>query len=177
MRPNLALTLALLVVVAVGCEAQDRQEFNAWLLSEYQDPAMNNAIIRQHTLFPYHFVADSAELTELGHRDLDLLATHFAVNTGQLNVRRGDAPGKLYALRVQRVKELLAQGGVPVDRIRIDDDLPGGDGMPSEQVVKITQGDTGAKPKTSTYMTSGGASAYSAGESSADTTRAKGDSK
>jgi len=47
------------------------------MVASLQEEAVENAIIRQHTLYSYHFVADAPYLTELGERDLDILANHY----------------------------------------------------------------------------------------------------
>ncbi len=39
---------------------------------------VENAIIAQHTLYPYHFVADGETLNDLGQRDFAVLARHYA---------------------------------------------------------------------------------------------------
>jgi len=100
---------------------------------------VENAIIAQHTLYPYHFVPDGERLNELGRRDFSVLARHFAEHTGSLNIRRGKTPAELYEARVSFVIESLKEAGIGTGRVRISDHMPGGSGMPSERVVTILQ--------------------------------------
>lgn len=142
---RMKIQIILLAGLAVGCAHRPRpqtpeqqQVADEWLVNTVRDAAVSNAIIRQHTLFPYHFDADGAALNELGRRDLSVLAEHYQQNAGELNVRRGDASEALYRSRVQQVAETLARAGVNADRVKISDGPPGGDGMPSEDVVVIS---------------------------------------
>ncbi len=140
-------TLATLIVLAIlaamaGCDgdtgvANDNSATNAWLVRSYSDDAIKNAIIVQHTLYPYHFIDDSAELNALGKHDLAVLAEHFNKYAGRLNIRRGSESAELYAVRLEAIVETLKQGGVVDKPISISDGLPGGEGMGSERVVEI----------------------------------------
>ena len=109
--------------------------------SASQETAVNNAIIAQHTLFPYHFVANGSALDELGLYDLAVLTAHFIKYPGELNVRRGDATPELYSDRVNVVIELLSAGGVDTNRVATRDAPAGGDGRPAEQVLAIMEAD------------------------------------
>ncbi len=136
------LLAATSLLTVLGCESVkkrtrvDKASVNAKLVRSVQDTAIVNAIIRQHTVFPYHFVQNSSELNGLGQRDLQVLAEHYGKYPGQLNVRSGGASKDLYRARIETVLAFLHDAGVktPID---VGDDLPGGDGMPSEQVVLI----------------------------------------
>ena len=110
---------------------------NIALLHWFEDASINNAIITQHTLFPYHFVNNSAGLNELGKRDLGVLATRFKDNPGKLNVRRGEISADLHQARIKTVLGLLEEAGVDKARITVDNALAGGDGMASERVLTI----------------------------------------
>lgn len=55
----------------------------------------------------------------------------------RLNVRRGDVPQELYQARIKTVVERLEEAGIAPSNIRIKDGFPGGDGMPSEQVLLV----------------------------------------
>lgn len=141
-------TLIVLVVFAAmaGCNgktgvSRDNSAINAWLVRSYTDDAIKNAIIVQHTLYPYHFVDDSAELNALGEHDLAILAEHFKKYAGKLNVRRGPETAQLYAARLGAAAEALKQAGVVDKPISISDGLPGGEGMGSERVVEILNPD------------------------------------
>jgi hypothetical protein len=134
--------LAVLLMLAAGCDSQDMsvsrrngEVVDTWLVQSMQDAQVNNAVIRQHTMYPYHFVENSADLNELGQRDLDVLAGHFRDNPGQMNLRRGEASEELWKARCQTVVNRLAQDGVDINRVKVDDGLPGGDGITSTEVV------------------------------------------
>jgi hypothetical protein len=127
----------------------DAREFDAAIVRAHQDDFEAAGIIRQHTIYPYHFVAESATLNELGQRDVAILASHYAslsvdhgMPPGALSVRRGDASPGLYDARVRAVTAELARGGVPNDRVRIADAVPGGDGMLPSRIKVVLQRDT-----------------------------------
>jgi hypothetical protein len=117
--------------------APEQELTDAALLHELGDAAVHNAILTQHTLFPYHFVNGTAELNELGTRDLTVLSEHYRRYGGSLNVRRGDATDQLYRQRVDHVTALLAADGVPAGRVAIADGPPGGSGTSSDQVITM----------------------------------------
>jgi hypothetical protein len=119
---------------------------------------MENAIISQHTLFPYHFVNNSSELNELGRRDLAVLTRHFVKNAGPLNIRRHNTPADLYEARVNLVLDALREAGIEMERMSVSDGMPGGPGMPSERVLIIleeTQKDTPSSSASTTTYRSG----------------------
>ena len=99
--------------------------------------SLQRAIVVQSTLFPYHFVTGSAELNELGQRDLAVLAHHFQAHAGALSVRRGDATPELEDARIKAVLTALAAAGVGKDKVAVHDGLPGGDGLASARVIEI----------------------------------------
>ncbi|MHC4718645.1 MAG: hypothetical protein ACYS5V_16880 [Planctomycetota bacterium] len=135
--------VAAVAVCGAGCEeaqwSRQSPGVNEWLVQTVHDQAINNAIIRQQTLYPYHFVVNGDELSSLGLQDMRVLASHYRQFPGQLSVRRGDAPEELYQKRVTRVLCVLQDAGVQTDRVKIADALPQGDGMSSEQVVQILE--------------------------------------
>ncbi len=118
-------------------EPAQQQAADAWMVAQVRDAAIVNAVVAQHTLFPYHFVANGDQLNELGARDLAVLAAHFRAQPGALSVRRGAAPEELYAARVQTVRKMLADAGVDAARLTLHDAPAGGSGMSSERVVQI----------------------------------------
>jgi hypothetical protein len=135
MRFALLMAAAAFVLLPAGCERPPiRPEIKA-----VQNVQIRNAIIRQRTVFPYHFVPHSAALNELGTHDLDVLAAYFLEHHGKLNVRRGDAVDALYEARVKAAMEALAEAGVRIDLVAITDELPSGDGMRSERVIIILE--------------------------------------
>lgn len=137
------MTISFCILIA-GCTeptdtSQDKHRINSQLINTYNDIAMQNAIVSQHTLFPYHFVKNGAELNELGERDLDILAKRFVEHTGQLNIRRGNTPAGLYAARTNVVIDKLQKAGVDTERMSISDGMPGGSGMASERILTILE--------------------------------------
>jgi len=133
--------LAMLGLITVaGCDVtqSDRVAVNRAIVHSLGDMAIDNAIIAQHTLYPYHFIRDGSALNELGEKELAVLATHYRDQSGELNVHRGPAGEELYRARVARVVENLLKAGVGGDNVRIQDGFPGGEGMPSEKVIQIT---------------------------------------
>jgi hypothetical protein len=146
MKPNVhVITMAaLLCILTLGCEQNakpgpDQRLVNRRLINSYNDTAIENAIISQHTLFPYHFIPNGAELNELGQRDIGVLAGHFMKHPGSLNIRRYDTAAELYEARVNTVRERLREAGINVESMNISDGMPGGSGMPSERVLTILE--------------------------------------
>jgi hypothetical protein len=126
----------------------EARDFDAAIVRAHQDDFEAAGVIRQHTIYPYHFVADSAALNDLGRRDVAILAGHYAslqvdqgVPPASMGVRRGDASPALYDARVRAVTAELGRGGVPNDRVRIADTVPGGDGMALGKIKVILQRD------------------------------------
>jgi hypothetical protein len=144
------LVAAVLVVVAVGCERpeSDRVAFtvgerpaesHGWLVEAVEVAQVRKGVIAQHTLYPYQFVADGAALNELGQRDLAILAEHYSVFPGPLNVRRGGASEDLYTQRIDTVVRAMGRAGVDTNRIQITSGMAGGDGSPSDRIVLVMQ--------------------------------------
>lgn len=78
------------VVAATGCTSvgneyvyddvvQDRADNRSYVTGP-QDEQTANGVIRQKTIFPYHFVSDAPALNELGAKDLTILAKHYKDN-------------------------------------------------------------------------------------------------
>jgi len=134
-RWRFAVCLAVVVAAAsTGCEPPPRPP-----LTELKNIQINNGIIRQRTIFPYHFLPETAQLNELGVYDLEVLAGYFRDHPGRLNVRKGEADERLYEARIKAAVAVLARAGVDTSRIAIVDVLPPGDGMPSERVIAILE--------------------------------------
>ena len=136
--------LVLVAVMAMGCETNEqvRQQDDVRgtdLNESIYVASINNAVIAQHTLYPYHFVPNAAALNELGERDLDVLAGHFGDSYGPLSIRQGETDPELYRDRVRTVTKRLYDAGLAAGRIIVSDALPGGDGMPNEQVLVILE--------------------------------------
>ena len=142
MKLNTNIIIAIFCILITGCnetvvEHPDKPLINSQLIKTYNDIALENAIISQHTLYPYHFVQNGAELNELGKRDLMVLVNHFVKNAGHLNIRKIDISADLYEARVESVQEILQKAGLDMDRINISDDMPGGAGLASESILVI----------------------------------------
>lgn len=144
MRSSAYLAILLLAAVLVGCEGSEsspgpaaRSDTDRMIVRSLNDMQVANAVVRQRTLWPYHFHEGSADLNDLGMRDVRILAGHFRRTAGNLNVRQGDATASLYDARVRTVVNALTEASVERRRIRVEDGLPGGRGMPSHQVVSI----------------------------------------
>ncbi len=56
---------------------EQRRLANATMVSWLFEDSITNGIVSQRTIFPYHFLADTAQLNELGERDLHVLATYY----------------------------------------------------------------------------------------------------
>ena len=161
MKLSMITVIILFCILTVGCEEDMHKDsnkhlINSQLLKSYNDIAIQNAIISQHTLFPYHFVKNGAKLNELGRRDLAALTSHFIKNPGHLNIRRKNTAADLYEARVKMVHERLQQAGIDLERISISDGMPGGSGMASERVLIILQQPSkGASATKSTSFSTG----------------------
>jgi hypothetical protein len=85
-------------------------------------------------------------LNDLGRRDLGVLARHYAEHPGVLNIRRDQTPEALYDARVAHVMAGLKEAGVRTERMNVSDEMAGGPGMSSEQVVTILHNPASAGP-------------------------------
>ncbi|OQY07582.1 MAG: hypothetical protein B6I25_01595 [Planctomycetales bacterium 4572_13] len=147
MKLKRMFVLSLIVAVSLslcGCQEEqadtntlDTDAVNKKIVDTYSDLAIQNAIIAQHTLYPYHFVNNSAQLNGLGERDLTVLVQHFQDNPGQLILQQGGTESLLYQSRAQTIYEKLLVGGIPDEKIRIADGAPGGDGIASNAIIEI----------------------------------------
>lgn len=144
MKLSMMIVTVSICVLAIGCQEDmakgpDNHIVNKQLISTYNDIAVQNAIVSQHTLFPYHFVENGAELNELGQKDLAALTSHFIKYPGHLNIRRHNTAEDIYDARVNMVRERLQEAGIAMERISISDDMPGGSGITSERVLVILE--------------------------------------
>ncbi|MHC4949143.1 MAG: hypothetical protein ACYTG1_12955 [Planctomycetota bacterium] len=138
---------ALLTAAAAlgGCGGSDPAAEDAWLHdgSEFDRAAVQSqyithidaAVIRAQTLFAYHFVQNSAQLNELGERDVGILGRHYHDHPGRISVRRGGVGDELYDARVATVIAGLASYGVDTSRVEVTDSLAGGDGLSTYEVL------------------------------------------
>lgn len=144
------VVLAGVLVFVAGCQhvraVDPNGAVNKALAQSLGDEAIQNAIIRQHTLYPYHFVANAPELNELGRRDLDVLIDHYRRYPGALNIRRGSESEPVYAARVAQVLALMAEAELNAEKVTIADGMPGGEGLASEEVIEIIRPRPAAGP-------------------------------
>ena len=113
MRASGVVAICLVGGLLAGCKEDARTAGNKRLDTELvrtlNNIGVENAILAQHTLYPYHFVTDGTALNELGQRDFAVLARHFAEYPGLLNVRPGDGvSAELYQAR-SRLRDESAQ--------------------------------------------------------------------
>ena len=163
MKLYMIITMGFFCILIVGCsetveKSQDRHLINSELINSYNDIALQNAVISQHTLFPYHFVKNGAEFNELGQHDFSVLTKYFMEHPGRLNIRRKDCPVNLYQARVNFVLEELKEASIDAEQIRISDGMPGGSGMSSGRVLIILQDaykPSSTKTSTTTYKSGG----------------------
>jgi hypothetical protein len=144
MKLSMIIMTVLFCILTIGCqdnmdEGPNKHLINSQLVNSYNDIAMQNAIVTQHTLFPYHFVTNGAELNELGRRDLAALTSHFMNHAGHMNVRRQNTPADVYEARVNLVHARLQEAGIDMERMSISDDMPGGAGVSSERMLVILE--------------------------------------
>src|SRR5437868_5616250 len=102
MRPVALSVFCLCFVALAGCEKTDpdmkphgplnlsHRAMNEGLINQYTQDEIDNAVIRQHTLYPYHFVQQSDQLNSLGRREVYVLAWHYKNYPGPVNLRQGD---------------------------------------------------------------------------------------
>jgi hypothetical protein len=156
MRFRRPLAACAVLLCMVGCESNKSAQrdpdlqpkgvisdahrpINEALVRGYQLEQADNAIITQHTLYPYHFVAHSVELNDLGNREVHVLAKHYRNNPGPVNLNRSDESDGLYEGRIKTVLDTMAKYGVESGRITVKEGLPGGDGLSSNQVVLVVE--------------------------------------
>ena len=112
-------------------------EINRWTVEAPAQASVDAGVIRQRTLYDYHFVAGTSRLTQLGSRDLSILARHYRESDWILSVRQGDVDDALYTARVTSVTTFLEPLGVDATEVTIVDALPGGDGLHSRDARRI----------------------------------------
>ena len=144
MKLNTKLMISIVCILIIGCGEQtqhspDKTLMDTQIIRTYNDMALENAIISQHTLYPYHFVQNGTDLNELGKHDLAVLIRHYIKEPGALNIRKADTSLELYTNRVEMVYQELEKAGLNMDKIAISDKMPGGSGMASETIILILE--------------------------------------
>lgn len=135
------VALSLMGALAGCCEDDTKCAIAAddWLVRAVNDDMVSNAILREHSLFPYHFVENGAALNDLGKHDLNVLICFYRANPGYVNVPSGGVSNEIYQARLRTVSDAMRAGGVEASRIRIIDSVPGGDGISSDRIVTILE--------------------------------------
>ena len=138
----------VLATVLAGCQSVSRiggwddddlesQLKRGWLSSTLSQEMIVNAVVVDRTILPHHFLQDGAVLTDLGRRDVGILAVHYKAHPGPVAIRQGDATFELYQRRVHTVLAALGEAGVDVGHVTVADTLAGGGGLPSDRVIVI----------------------------------------
>ena len=142
--PSVALAASLLAACSATpmnldpqADAVTHQQiaFDSWAVASVRDAAVSASVLEQHALYPYHFAPNSPALTELGQRDLSILADAYKENPGPLTLVKADTPDDLYNRRKDAIASALQQAGVPADKVIIADGIPGGPGMTGNEAV------------------------------------------
>lgn len=90
---------------------------------------------RDRTLYPHHFRAGSAELTDLGRETVAVVAQQSPADGARLQLSPGAAEGELGNRRVQAVAQQLRTLGVAPERVVVTVGHPGGDGAATIDVL------------------------------------------
>jgi len=170
----LSLLVLLTPMAMVGCnesppmdasiESSSRQQQAAdkWFVESQTHASITNGILAQRTMYPYHFDPASARLTDLGRRDLAILADYFRNTSRTLTLVRGDASDELYLARTGMVRDSLKQAGIDLAHVTIADGAPGGAGISGQYIVDTAKSDkgqySGASPGITIQGLSGGSS-------------------
>jgi hypothetical protein len=133
------IVLLLFPLCLASCTYQEplSKSLNGWTVPASTEREVRQGVIAEQTLFPYHFVNDCPELTELGMRDVRVLAEHYRDCSGTLRIRQGGVSPQLYQARRAHVADVLCNLGVPRDRVKMTDLPAAGEGLTSTEAIKI----------------------------------------
>lgn len=141
---NLLLQAAFLSATLTGCSklppaeaSHGRQQM--WIGDTIRSASIKAAVVRQGTIFPYHFIEGTASLNPLGTRDLGYLTDHLAAHGGVLRLARGTTSIDLYARRTAAITNALYAAGLEEEQFSVIDGAPGGDGLTGQRAFEITQ--------------------------------------
>ncbi len=149
-KSGIAVLILLAAASGPGCSAppattaDEPELLPGTMVASYRVEAIDNAIIREHTIYPHRFVPGTAQLDPLGQRDIEVLAAHYARHAGTLSIPRGDASPQLYTARYDAVLKALAKAGVASSRVMVSDGLPGGSGLGARWVLIILEAPPGS---------------------------------
>jgi hypothetical protein len=94
-------------------------------------------VIRQRSLYEVHFKPESAKLSNLGQRDVAILAEALRSEGGRISVPKGIASDTLYAARIEQVRLALVEAGIDMANVKIGDEDAGGIGSSTYQALLI----------------------------------------
>ncbi|MGB7159406.1 MAG: hypothetical protein WBD40_15165 [Tepidisphaeraceae bacterium] len=146
-----SLVAAAVAALAAGCASgPERQEqpdtiahippertLNADIVEMSLSQQVRDGAAIGRTIYPHHFVIGGAELNLIGERQLDALLPREADRKVEINVLRGDTPEDLYHARLDVLRKRSLAVGHAADRIAFVDELPDGDGISSERVLRL----------------------------------------
>jgi hypothetical protein len=146
-RAILSAAVAAVALMA-GCSSSKPDESKATQLTAPPERDENVAIVRgvfetqsregnviSRTIYPHHFQHDAADLTIIGRRRLDAMATHAPGMPIEINVPRGEASDALYEQRIAMLRSRLVLDGIDPQLVTFaDNKLPSGDGISSDRV-------------------------------------------
>lgn len=138
---GIALAGLLLTTVLAGCcnwcdqSPQWGQISDQRLVASIVDEQAVEAIHRQRAIYAHHFVPGTADLNELGLRDLAILAAKDRERPGTIHVILGEDEESLRSARMNSIREFLKVQGVEVARMNFDEGEPGGDGINAEETA------------------------------------------
>ncbi len=164
MKALMIATSGIAIALLAGCGGGTRtepitgtnntMEADISFVNSVNDTAVNNGIISQHTIYPYHFISGGSELNSLGRKEVAVLADHYRMNKGHLTVRKGDASDELYNARLKSIEAELHRSGVEGSQVTLEDGMPGGNGMKSHALNAMLQAESMQSGKGADYSTS-----------------------
>jgi hypothetical protein len=158
------------VVLVAGCSSSKPEEPKATELTVPPEREENVAIIKSvfetqsregnvisRTIYPHHFQHDAADLTIIGKRRLDAMATHAPGMPIEINVPRGEASDGLYEQRIALLRSRLASDGIDPQLVTfVDGKLPSGDGITSDRVNLLAVEERSSRQQNQTSNRRGG---------------------
>lgn len=144
-----SLVIGLVLCSMGGCRsatppARSYGVSEMWVGDSIRAASLNQAIVTQSALYPYHFIHGSAELNELGERDLAVLADHFTKYPGSVKLIQGNASSDLYLARIAKATAEFEAAGIAPDDIEVSNGYPGGPGISSERAITILEAERAA---------------------------------
>jgi hypothetical protein len=145
-KTMIATTAAAALLAVAGCQHKaadasadrtpDERTLNTLMVKTAYDQNERNAIIAERTIYDHHFRPASAELNDLGLRQVRILADAYHDQAVRVSVARADASDDLYRRRLDAVRTAFADRGVDRSSLTLNDGQPGGSGIASEKVFR-----------------------------------------